>query len=324
MIKFSAAAGGKQKQLLPRSIGTKAVNNFCDTTLFRHTNGDAPHDVQHDTSARITAGPRLPYSGFCIHAQKPFQFALVSPFPGSDTAAFPPSAALLGYGIPGYYSYSSVCLDTKLYHLAFGLSRGISKKSVMQTAADRAVRGKSDNALRSNKVKQKRSNSIALIAGIICIGLAIGGIGYFLHSFFLADLFSDTKEVEVPNFIGKYAESIDYSLYPDFDIYIEDWLPDDTVEQGYVISQDPKPDRMAKAGTQIALTVSSGTATDTMRDLVNQTSQNAKTILDNLALDIQVETIPESNDIVLKDCVFKFTSVSSYGNSSKQISTTGN
>ena len=179
------------------------------------------------------------------------------------------------------------------------------KKSVMQTAADRAVRGKSDNALRSNKVKQKRSNSIALIAGIICIGLAIGGIGYFLHSFFLADLFSDTKEVEVPNFIGKYAESIDYSLYPDFDIYIEDWLPDDTVEQGYVISQDPKPDRMAKAGTQIALTVSSGTATDTMRDLVNQTSQNAKTILDNLALDIQVETIPESNDIVLKDCVIR-------------------
>jgi len=180
------------------------------------------------------------------------------------------------------------------------------KMSVPQTDADRAVHGKSDRiAPRNVKTKRGRSNSVALIAAVICIGLAIGGIGYFLHSFFLADLFAEAKEVKVPSFVGKYAEGIDYSSYPDFDIYIEDWVVSETVEQGYVISQDPKSDRIVKSGTKIALTVSAGSATDTMRDLINQTSQNAHTILDNLSLDIEVEIIYEPSDIVLKDCVIR-------------------
>ena len=61
---------------------------------------------------------------------------------------------------------------------------------------------------------------ITAVIAAVCIGLAIGGIGYFLHSFFLADLFADTEEISVPNFVGKYADTIDYSAYPDFDIYI--------------------------------------------------------------------------------------------------------
>lgn len=62
---------------------------------------------------------------------------------------------------------------------------------------------------------------------------------------------------------------------------------------------------MAKVGTSIALTVSSGTATDSMRDLVNQTAQNASTILDNLLLDIQVDLLYESSDLVSDGCVIR-------------------
>lgn len=178
--------------------------------------------------------------------------------------------------------------------------------SSSHSAAERNVRGRTEikkpSAVSS---KRRKSNSAALIAGIICIGLAIGGIGYFLHSFFLADLFSDTEEVSVPNFVGKYAESIDYSAYPDFDIYISDWVPSDTVEQGYVINQNPKSDRMVKAGTSIALTVSSGQTTDSMRDLINQTQQNAETILDNLDLDIHVEILYEYNELIGEGCVIR-------------------
>ena len=178
--------------------------------------------------------------------------------------------------------------------------------AVGRSAAERAVRGRGDTAKRSgSQSKKRKSNSIALVAGIICIGLAIGGIGYFLHSFFLADLFADTEEVSVPNFVGKHAESIDYSTYPDFDIYIEEWVTNDTVEQGYVISQDPKSDRMVKAGSKVALTVSAGPSTDSMRDVVNQTLQNAKTILDNLDLGIQIEVLYENNEIVPVDCVIR-------------------
>lgn len=178
-----------------------------------------------------------------------------------------------------------------------------------RTAAERAVRLKTAASAtvrqQASKVKGKRPGSAGLIAGFICIALAILGIGYFLYSFFLADVFTDTKELEVPSFVGKYAENLDHSSYPDFDIYISEWVPSDTVEQGYVISQSPKAQRMAKAGTAIALTVSAGPNTDSMRDLVNQTVQNATTILDNLLLDLDIEVIYESSDLIGDNCVIR-------------------
>ncbi len=172
------------------------------------------------------------------------------------------------------------------------------------TAAERAVSARKETPRHSSS-RKKRSNSAALIAGIICIGLAIGGIGYFLHSFFLADLFADTEEVRVPNFVGKHAESIDFTAYPDFTIYIEEWLTNETVEEGYVISQDPKGDRMAKAGASIGLTVSSGPSTDSMRDLVNQTVQNAETILDNLDMDIRIKHTYENHEVIGENCIIR-------------------
>ena len=178
------------------------------------------------------------------------------------------------------------------------------KRTTVTTAAERAVAGKKD-VVRHPGGSKRRSNSVALIAGVICIGLAIGGIGYFLHSFFLADLFSDTEEVRVPNFVGKHAESIDFSAYPDFHIYIDEWLPNEAVEDGYVISQTPKGDRMVKTGADIALTVSSGPSTDTMRDLINQTVQNAETILDNLDMDIRIKHSYEKHDVIAENCIIR-------------------
>lgn len=179
------------------------------------------------------------------------------------------------------------------------------------SVAERTVRPKQEQPRRSTSApvsataKKTKPNSVGLVAGIICIALAVFGIGYFLYSFFLQDLFVGTEDVEVPNFAGKYADNIDYSAYPDFDIYISEWVSSDSVEQGYVISQDPKADRMAKVGSSIALTVSSGPATDSMRDLVNQTLQNATTILDNLALHIQIEVVHENNDVIPSGCVIR-------------------
>lgn len=178
------------------------------------------------------------------------------------------------------------------------------KCSAGSSDAERAVSVKKDPTRHTN-TKKKRSNSAALIAGILCIGLAIGGIGYFLHSFFLADLFSDSEDIRVPNFVGKHAESIDFTAYPDFQIYIEEWLPNETVEEGYVINQNPKGDRMAKPGASIALTVSSGPSTDSMRDLVNQTVQNAETILDNLDMDIRIKHSYENHDVIGENCIIR-------------------
>ncbi len=183
------------------------------------------------------------------------------------------------------------------------------KKEAPHSAADRAPRSKSAAAAavrqQISKARRKHNGSAGLIAGMICIVLAILGIGYFLYSFFLSDVFTGTEEFPVPNFVGKYAESLDYSAYPNFDIYISDWMPSETVETGYVISQSPKAERMAKAGTAIELTVSSGPSTDSMRNLVKQTVQNATTILDNLLLDLEIELLYESSDLIGENCVIR-------------------
>ena len=168
-----------------------------------------------------------------------------------------------------------------------------------RSAAERAVRGKSDTARRRpvQPQKKRKGNAVALITGFIVIALALAGIGFFLYSFFFADFLTSTDDVPVPNLVGLYAEDIQQSDYPNFQIRVEDWVPDDTVEQGRVISQTPVADRLVKSGTTISLTVSSGPSTDTMRDLLNDTLENAQTILDNLALDLQVKVEYESSDL---------------------------
>ena len=101
---------------------------------------------------------------------------------------------------------------------------------------------------------EKHGSRIAVIAGIVCIALALCGIGYFLYSY-LSDLFATTKEDVVPNFLGAYYEDIDASQYPNFKIEVGDWRASDTVEYGRVISQTPDAERTVKVGTTISLTV---------------------------------------------------------------------
>ena len=173
------------------------------------------------------------------------------------------------------------------------------ERTTARTAAERAVRSKSADAGRPRQPQAKhgRSNAAALIAGFIVIALALAGIGYFLYSFFFGDLFAQTEDVQVPSFLNMLLEDIDNNDYPNFQIQVKEWVTDDTVEQGRVVSQDPAPDRMVKSGSTISLTISSGPSTDTMRDVLNYSLENAKTVLDNLALDLVINVVEESSDL---------------------------
>ena len=141
---------------------------------------------------------------------------------------------------------------------------------------------------------EKHGSRIAVVAGIVCIALALCGIGYFLYSY-LSDLFASTKEAVVPSFTGQYYEDIDASRYPDFKIEVGDWRTSDTVEYGRVISQEPGEGRTVKAGTTIMLTVSAGVGSDTMPPLVNQTLQSAQTALKALSIQVDVEVRYETS-----------------------------
>lgn len=157
--------------------------------------------------------------------------------------------------------------------------------------------------------QNSRSNTIALIAGVICIVLALSFIGYFLYSVFFSDFFSGSEEITVPQFVGEYEDEIDPLDYPNLQIQIIGYEFDDTAPSGMVINQSPQSGRLVKSGSSVSLTVSSGPSTDTMRDLINYTEQNARTLLETLShsqnLNLQIETVPESSDVIVKGAVIR-------------------
>jgi len=165
-----------------------------------------------------------------------------------------------------------------------------------KTAAERAVRSTKKEQSRHSGQKRK-TNSSVLIAGAICVILALFAVGYFLYSFFLQDLFAVPEDVEVPYFVGMVAEQINPQEYSDFEIVIGAETESETVEKGKVISQQPSGGRNVKPGATITLTVSLGPPVDMMDDYINTSAQNASTLLDNLSLNLDVQIIREHNDL---------------------------
>ena len=143
---------------------------------------------------------------------------------------------------------------------------------------------------------QKGAN-VALTAGIVCIVLAVLGIGYFLYSYFFSDLFSRTDEVEVPSLVGVYFDNFDQSQYPDLSFEVTDRRTSDAYESGYVIEQSPQADTMVKVGSKIELTLSSGIETNTMPNLVNLPLENAQSYLSSLSITLSISVDYQESDV---------------------------
>lgn len=152
-------------------------------------------------------------------------------------------------------------------------------------------------AARRGRGEPQKGSRVAVIAGIVCIALAILGILYFLYSYFISDLFTKTEEGTVPNLIGENYDTLDKSKYPNFKIEIGQWRASDE-ESGTILDQSPDPGRTAKVGTTIELTISSGSEENRMPDLVNMTLAGAQTTLNTMSVRVTIQPVYEtSNDV---------------------------
>lgn len=157
----------------------------------------------------------------------------------------------------------------------------------------------------SKPVSTKRSNLAGLVAGIVCVVLALSFIGYFLYSFIFSDLLNQKAEIAVPHFVGRLESEVNRNDYPEFSIKVDRRLPSENAAVGEILDQEPSAGSMVKSGAIISLTVSSGPSTDSMRDLINYTVQNATTILNNLGLNLDVHVIEESSDTIVAGAVIR-------------------
>ncbi len=153
--------------------------------------------------------------------------------------------------------------------------------------------------------KPSRGNRAAVIAGVICIALAVCGIFYFLYESFLRDVFSETEDVVVPGFVGKLSDDvIDNEQYADFKL-VFDWVNDEA-PYGTILTQSPDQGTTVKQGAEVKLQASLGPETDepeTMPGLVGKTLESAQSILDGMNFGTQV--VREYHDEVEKGRVIE-------------------
>ncbi len=154
------------------------------------------------------------------------------------------------------------------------------------------------SAVGSKKKKEEKKKKTGILAAVLCILVFIGGLVYFLSDFLFDDIFSQSKSVIVPQFVGVNYDAISNDDYPDFNIELEATRSSDDYVAGVVMSQNPESGREVKSGATIKLTVSSGENIDTMPDVVNTQQQVAMMTLDSLSVMIDLVLEQEYSDYV--------------------------
>ena len=156
----------------------------------------------------------------------------------------------------------------------------------------------------------RRGSRIAVIAGVVCIALAVIVICYFLYNYFFSGLFGKTEETAVPRLIGLTADQIRAEDYPDFVIQIDGYVESSQYAAGVVVDQSPLPEKQAKVGSTIKLTVSAGVSETKMPPLVNLTRQNAEQQLNALGLNLNIQIEERKDDIYTEGYVIQTDPVS--------------
>ena len=135
-------------------------------------------------------------------------------------------------------------------------------------------------------------------------------ICYFLYNYFFSGLFGKTEETAVPRLIGLTADQIRAEDYPDFVIQIDGYVESSQYAPGVVVDQSPLPEKQAKVGSTIKLTVSAGVSETKMPPLVNLTRQNAEQQLNALGLNLNIQIEERKDDIYTEGYVIQTDPVS--------------
>lgn len=150
--------------------------------------------------------------------------------------------------------------------------------------------------------KKSENNNLPIIIAIVACAVVIIGLVAFLaiqfagntpHKDPSSETVSDQTLHEVPQFVGKMYDEIDFSAYDYLTFEIEKEVGSE--EEGMIIRQSLDAGSEIKGNRQIKLTVSSGKKSEKLPDVVNMTRADAEKWINNLKLDINIQ-VEEVND----------------------------
>ena len=165
-----------------------------------------------------------------------------------------------------------------------GANRPVNPEAARQAAARRAAAQRMAQAQQNQRTREKireeireeERNRAATIAIIACSAVAVVAIVIFLVALFNGSIFNkNTPTVMVPLLKGENYENL--RDYEGITIEVLEYRYDDTVENGYIISQTPEANSEVAEGAVIKIIVSLGEEPEVklMENLVGQDYNNA-------------------------------------------------
>ncbi len=158
---------------------------------------------------------------------------------------------------------------------------------------------KEEAPVEEQKEKQKKHRSpvsAALIFSVIAVVVFCVGAFCFVQK--ILDPFggTDSSKINAPNLKGLYySQVIADPQYSNVVIAEGEYVYNETVDAGKIISQEPEANRKIDPGSTITVTISRGNRTFALPDYVNSDARQAKIELDRFGVQC-VEAAPEYND----------------------------
>lgn len=164
-----------------------------------------------------------------------------------------------------------------------------------------------EEAEQEEPMEKKRRSPVtaALIFGVIAVLIFCAGAYYFVQK--ILDPFggTDSSKIYAPNLKGLYySQVISDPQYSNVVIVEGEYVYNETVDAGKIISQDPESQRKINPGDTITVTISRGTRTFSLPDYTNTDARQAKIELDRFGVQC-VEAAPEYNDEIENGMVIR-------------------
>lgn len=150
--------------------------------------------------------------------------------------------------------------------------------------------GGSATSYRNAPTPQKKSKKVPIIVGCVVAVIALAAIAAFA--------FLGGSGKPVPDVTGKTLEEATHILEAEgFKVGTTNSAYDEKVEEGHVISQDPRANSRAEEGTKVNLVLSQGTEQVTVPDLRNKTIDEAKRLASEAGVTLSAAPGEYSSDV---------------------------